>query len=148
MRDRISPTALWMLGFAFMALSSWVNVAQAQNITFSQKYTWTLPITNTDGTPIPATGPNALAKVEGWITSGTATTPDAPTTTPTFTLTPAGVTITQAITVPAGTTIRMRPRVCNNAGFCSDLPAAVISAAPGKPGALTGITVEFVTPTP
>lgn len=148
MTDRINIRALWVLGFALMALSTFVNYAQAQGITFSQKYTWTLPITNTDGTPIPATGPNALAKVEGWITSGTATTPDAPTTAPTFVLTPAGVTITQTVSVPAGSTIRMRPRVCNNAGICSDLATQVISTAPGKPGTLTGITVEFVTPAP
>lgn len=102
---------------------------------------WTLPTTNTDGSTIPATGTNALAKVEGWIS--TTAIPATPTTAPTFTLTPAGVTTTQTVSVAAGSTIRARLRACNNAGLCSALSTEVSVAAPGQPGSITNVTIAI-----
>jgi hypothetical protein len=100
---------------------------------------WTLPTQNVDGTAIPATGSNALARVEGWIS--TSAIPNAPTTPATFTLTPVGVTTTQSISVPAGSTVRARLRACNSAGLCSALTNEVSTVAPGTPGTITNVTI-------
>lgn len=102
---------------------------------------WTLPTTNTDGTAIPATGANALAKVEGWIS--TSAIPASPTTAATFTLTPAGVTTTQTVSVPAGSTVRTRLRACNNAGLCSVLTNEVSTVAPGQPGTISNVAIQI-----
>lgn len=105
------------------------------------KLNWTLPTTNTDGTSIPVSGANALAKVEGWIS--TSTIPANPTTAATFTLTPAGVTTTQTVSVPAGSTVRARVRACNTAGLCSALTNEVSVVAPGQPGSITNVTIQI-----
>jgi hypothetical protein len=103
---------------------------------------WTLPTQNTDGTAVPATGANALAKVQGWISTTTAI-PNTPTTAPTFTVTPVGVTTTQTLSVAAGSTIRVRLNVCNNATLCSALSNEVATVAPGSPGTITNVTIQI-----
>jgi hypothetical protein len=140
MKDRISIPWLFVLGLAIVAMSGVVNVATAQ-VPASVTLNWTLPATNTDGTTIPASGANALAKVEGWIS--TTTIPSSPTTAATFTLIPAGVTTTQTVSVPAGSTVRARLRACNNAGLCSVLTNEVTVVAPGQPGSITNVTIAI-----
>jgi hypothetical protein len=126
------------VALALLLLSS---VAQAQ-VPAPIRLDWVLPTQNTDSSAIPATGANALAKVEGWISTGAI--PDAPTTPPTFTLTPVGVTTTQTVTVPAGATLNNRLRVCNFAGICSVLTTNVPFVTPGQPRTLTNVTIQVV----
>jgi hypothetical protein len=126
--------------YCLLALLLAAQIASAQ-VPASVQLNWTLPTTNTDGTTIPASGANALAKVEGWIS--TATIPASPTTAPTFTLTPAGVTTTQSVSVPAGSTVRARLRACNSAGLCSVLTNEVSVVAPGQPGSITNVTIQI-----
>jgi hypothetical protein len=142
--DRINFRALLTLGFGILGLMILSTVATAQ-VPASVVLDWTLPTQNVGGTPIPATGPDSLAKVEGWIS--TSTIPNAPTTAPTFTLTPVGVTTTQTITVTAGATGRARLRVCNVAGFCSSLSNEVTFPVAGVPGSITNVTIRItITP--
>jgi hypothetical protein len=126
---------------AALALLLLSSVAHAQ-VPATIRLDWALPTQNTDGTPIPATGQNALAKVQGWIS--TTAIPASPTTAPTFTLTPVGTTTTQTISVPAGATIRARLNVCNNATLCSVLTAEVTAVAPGVPGTMTNVQLQIV----
>jgi hypothetical protein len=135
-RTLIIVRALVTFALAFMV----APMVPAQ-VPASVALNWTLPTTNTDGTTIPASGANALAKVEGWIS--TTTIPASPTTAATFTLTPAGVTTTQTVSVAAGSTVRARLRACNNAGLCSALTNEVSVVAPGQPGTITNVTINI-----
>jgi hypothetical protein len=138
--DRINVSALWVLGFAIVGFVALSTVATAQ-VPATVSLNWTLPTQNTDGSAIPSTGANALAKVEGWI--ATTAIPASPTTPATFTLTPAGVTTTQTVSVAAGSTVRARVRTCNNAGLCSVLTNEVTVVAPGQPGTITNVTIQI-----
>jgi hypothetical protein len=133
-----------MLALLFAAACLYLAPAQAQ-VPASIQLTWALPTQNTDGTAVPSTGDNALAKVEGWIS--TSTIASVPATPATFTLTPAGVTAVQTLSVPAGSTIRARIRVCNVAGICSALSNEVTKAVAGMPNTITNVTIQItVTP--
>jgi hypothetical protein len=123
---------------ALLLLSS---VAQAQ-VPATIRLDWTLPTQNTDNTAIPATGANALAKVEGWISTSAIS--DAPTGAPTFTLTPVGVTTTQTVTAPAGATLNIRLRVINFAGVPSVLTTNVPFVTPGQPRPMSNVQIQIV----
>jgi hypothetical protein len=131
-------TALLLLALACLLSPA----AALSQVPATVRIDWTLPTQNTDGTAIPATGANALAKVQGWISTTTAI-PNTPATAPTFTVTPAGATTTQTLSVAAGSTIRVRLSVCNNATLCSALSDEVTAVAPGSPGAITNVTIQI-----
>lgn len=128
------------LAFAVLALCAMASV-HAQTVPATITVTWTLPTLNTDGSAIPATGGDALAKVEGWIS--TAVIPNVPTTAPTFTVTPAGTTTVQTVTVAPGATVRVRIRAVNNSNAASDLTNEVTVVAPAKPGLPTNVKIQI-----
>lgn len=121
--------------------ASWTSAIQAQTPTATIRVDWTLPTKNTDGTDIPATGPNSIAAVEGFISASAI--PNAPTSAPTFVQTPAGNTTSQPLTLPAGSTARVRIRVITVGGIRSDLTTEVTAVVPGKPGVATGVTLQI-----
>jgi hypothetical protein len=130
--------------FCSLVALLFATVAHAQ-VPADISLNWTLPTQNVGGTPIPATGPDSLAKVEGWIS--TSTIPNSPTIAPTFTLTPVGVTTTQTVSVAAGSAVRIRLRTCNVAGFCSGLTNEVTTPVAGVPGLITNVIIKItITP--
>jgi hypothetical protein len=139
--ERINLKALWVLGFAVAALSSVVNLAHAQTPAATIRIDYVLPTKHTDGTDIPASGTGSIASVEGYI-SATAI-PNAPTGAPTFIQTPAGTTTSQPLTLPAGSTARVRLRVRTVGGIASDLANEVTVIVPGKPGVPTSVTLQI-----
>lgn len=121
-----------------------IGVAHSQTPpTASVVLNYTMPMTNTDGSSIPATGPNSLAKVQIWLSltpwasgtdvSGTPTSEAAP-----------GTTSTSTFSAAVGATVYARMKVCNVGGVCSDSSnqASGIAQA-AKPGSATLNTVTI-----
>jgi hypothetical protein len=139
--DRINFRALLTLGFGILGLMILSTVATAQTPAATIRIDYVLPTKHTDGTDIPATGAGSIGSVEGYISATTI--PNAPSGAPTFTQTPAGTTTSQPLTLPAGSTARVRLRVRTVGGIASDLANEVTVIVPGKPGVPTSVTLQI-----
>lgn len=120
-----------------------VRCAYAQSPTASVVVKYTMPTVNTDGTSIPATGPNSLAKVQVWL-SLTPWAVDADVSGPPTSEAAPGTSSTSQFSASVGDTVYARVKVCNVAGNCgpaSNQASGVVKAA--TPGAATMNTVEI-----
>jgi len=131
--------ALALIALDFIA----VRCAYAQTATASVVLKYTMPTVNTDGTTIPATGPNSLAKVQVWL-SLTPWATDVDVSGPPTSEAAPGTTSTSQFAASVGDTVYARVKVCNLAGNCgptSNQASGVVKAA--TPGSATMNTVEI-----
>lgn len=114
------------------------NAQAVPVVTRNINISWVNPTTQTDNSPIPATGDSSLKSIIGFIS--TSPIPDS-IGTPTFTLTPAGTSTSQPISFPAGSTVQVRLAACNVANICSVLSKNITITLPGVPNSPSNITV-------
>lgn len=132
----------WALALAIALLALCVmGIANAQTASRSLTLTWTLPNTATDGSTL--TGPQALTKVQVFLS--TTTIPDTSTAAPTVELAAGAVTTTQSFTVPVGGSLFARLKACNSAGcsvFSGEVSKNFPATVPMPPTNLT-VTVNI-----
>lgn len=127
MTDRINVRALWVLGFAFAILASWVNVAHAQTTQADVKIDYGLP---TQGCAVgatvcnqPLTGSAAMTKCGVWLSTSPIpttiinTSTGATTVAPTAEVGPSATSTTQTVTAKPGDTIHVRMACADVSGY-------------------------------
>lgn len=135
-----------ILAFALIILC-FAGMANAQTVQKTASVQWTNPTKMTDGAPIPATGPESLAKIQVFMAA--APIADTSTMAPSLELGPGVTTATHTITAGVGGKVHVRVKACNVALVCSDFSAPTsVDVTAGKPGVPTQvtITINFVNP--
>lgn len=109
-------------------------LVHAQTATGLVTLNYTMPTQNTDESPIPASGPNSLAKVQIWLSLTPWASGQDVSGAPTVETTP-GTSSTSQFAASVGATVYARARVCNVAGNCSptsgQASGTVQAATPG-----------------
>lgn len=124
--------SIWLVLSALFFLSSIPSFAQtaAADVTIN----YTLPTTNTDGTAIPATGPNSIAKVRFFLSTSSVPA-DLSGLTPTLEAPPGSTNTVSGFSAAVGDVIHIRAQVCNAAGTCglasNEVTKTVVAATPG-----------------
>lgn len=145
-------TLLALILFGAVCFIAWPAFAQTSasaEITLD----WMNPVLNTDGTAVPATGDDSLARAKIWIDS--VAIPAAPVKNPIEVSYITGGVVqkfTTTVQLPAGGTAFIRMSVCNLGGTCSGLSDMItrvipVIHTPGKPTSVT-FTIRIVPTTP
>lgn len=115
-----------------------ISSAYAQTVPQPVQLSWVLPIQNTDGSAISATGPDALSRVEIFLSLAPLDTSNPGTAF--AVLTPTSTSASQSFPAAYGSVVYARIRVQNNAGVYSDFTPELQIQTAHKPGVPTNFT--------